>query len=61
MENTTTLEKAYILGMTIIAVSIIYLAWGHDEPIYNFALCFGGALLGHVITEVLNEEEGEEA
>jgi hypothetical protein len=50
-------EKAYIVGVTSIALSIIYLSWGFDSPICNFAICFGGVLLGHVITEILNTQE----
>ena len=40
---------------SIIATLIIYISWGHDAPIYNFALVVGGLLIGHVLTEVLNE------
>ena len=45
---------------SIIATLLIYISWGHDEPIFNFALVFGGLLVGHVLTEVLNEMEGED-
>ena len=45
---------------TIIASLLIYISWGHDEPIYNFALVFGGLLLGHVLTEALNFVEENE-
>ena len=45
---------------SIVATLIIYISWGHDEPIYNFALVVGGLLIGHVLTEVLNEVDGEE-
>lgn len=45
---------------SIIATLTIYIAWGHDEPIYNFALMFSGFLLGHVLTEVLNELDGDD-
>jgi hypothetical protein len=57
--NTIT-EKAYLVGTTIIAMTIIYISWGFDAPMGNFALVFGGSLLGHVLTEVLNAEEKEE-
>jgi len=51
--------QALHITQTIIASLLIYISWGHDEPIYNFALCFGGILLGHILTETLNEgEEG---
>ena len=53
MQNVT--ERAYILGIGITAVSIIYLAWGMEAPIHNFALVFGGCLLGHVLTIVLDD------
>ena len=48
------------ITQAIIAALTIYIAWGHDEPIYNFALCFAGFLLGHVLTEVLNELDGDD-
>lgn len=48
------------ITQSIIATQLIYVSWGHDEPIYNFALCFGGCLLGHVLTEVLNFIEERE-
>jgi hypothetical protein len=48
------------IGQTLIATAIIFVAWGHDEPIFNFALVFGGILLGHVLTEVLNFAEENE-
>ena len=52
-------ERAYLVGMTIIAISIIYLAWGSDTPICNFGLLVGGMFMGHVLTDVLNiKEEG---
>jgi hypothetical protein len=53
----TTEEKLYLVGMALISAAIIFIAWGHDTPIFNFALVFGGVLLGHVLTEVLNEKE----
>lgn len=57
--QTTIAEKAYILGQALVSITIIYLSWGYDAPIGNFALVFGGMLLGHIITDALNE--GEEA
>lgn len=48
------------ITQTLIASLLIYISWGHDEPIYNFALVFGGLLLGHILTETLNEVEGED-
>ncbi len=56
--NSVT-EKAYLVGMTIIALTIIYISWGFDAPLGNFAICFGGMLLGHVATEVLNVTDEE--
>jgi hypothetical protein len=56
-EKIGILEKAYLVGMTAIALTIIYASWGFDAPMGNFALVFGGALLGHTITEILNEKE----
>ena len=52
-------DKAYILGMTIIALTIIYLSWGFDAPLGNFAICFGGCLLGHVLTIMLDDTTNE--
>jgi hypothetical protein len=48
------------ITQTLIASLLIYISWGHDEPIYNFALVFGGLLLGHILTETLNEEGEDE-
>ena len=57
--HNSVFHSAYLVGMTIIALTIIYLSWGFDAPIGNFAICFGGCLLGHVVTEILNETEVE--
>jgi hypothetical protein len=43
-----------------ISAAIIFLAWGNDSPMCNFALVFGGLLLGHILTETLNEEGEDE-
>jgi uncharacterized membrane protein AbrB (regulator of aidB expression) len=58
--KTTTAEKAYLVGQALISATIIYTAWGYDSPIADFALTFGGMLLGHIITEAFNQTEGEE-
>ena len=58
--HNSVFHSAYLVGMTAIALTIIYISWGLDMPLGNFAICFGGALLGHVITEVLNENEVDE-
>ena len=58
--HSSVFHSAYLVGMTIIALTIIYLSWGFDAPIGNFAICFGGCLLGHVVTEILNENEVDE-
>jgi hypothetical protein len=61
--NVTKEYKMQLLHITqtLIASLLIYISWGHDEPIYNFAIAFGGVLLGHVLTEALNFiEENEE-
>lgn len=47
-------ERAYLVGMTIISISTIYLSWGSDTPICNFGLLVGGMFMGHVLTDVLN-------
>ena len=56
-DKSTTLMR---ITQSIISVLTISISWGHDEPIYNFALVFAGFLLGHVLTEVLNEVEGDD-
>jgi hypothetical protein len=58
----TLTDKAYILSMAILAVSIIYFAWDNENavPVFQFALAFGGVLLGHVLTIVLDDREGED-
>jgi hypothetical protein len=48
------------ITQTLIASLLIYISWGHDEPIYNFALVCGGLFLGHVLTLVLNFVEENE-
>lgn len=47
------------ITQTFIAAMLVYISWGHDEPIYNFALVVGGLLLGHILTETLNEGDDE--
>lgn len=55
-------DKLLLIAQTLIATALVFFAWGMDAPIYNFALCFGGFLFGHVLTLVLEDrEEGEEA
>jgi hypothetical protein len=51
--------QAMHIIQTLIATLLVYISWGHDEPIYNFALVFGGLLFGHILTETLNYVEGE--
>jgi hypothetical protein len=60
-EYTMTKQLALLhITQAIIAVSIIFISWGFDAPIHNFALVFGGFLLGHVLTEALNFVEGDD-
>ena len=59
MHNSVT-HSAYLVGMTIIALTIIYVSWGFDAPLANFALVVGGLFLGHILTLVL-DDTGEEA
>jgi hypothetical protein len=51
--------KVYLVAMTLLSTAIVYLAWGYDAPLGNFALVFGGMLFGHTITEMFNEGEEE--
>jgi hypothetical protein len=53
-------DKVYLVAMTLISTAIIYLAWGYDAPMGDFALTFGGMLLGHVLTIVLDDREADE-
>jgi lipoprotein signal peptidase len=57
MKDTT--HAVYFVGLTIIAMLTIYFAWDREDgvPMMQFALVFGGALLGHITTEVLNATE----
>jgi hypothetical protein len=52
-------DRIYLVAMALISTALIYLAWGYDAPIGNFALVFGGLLFGHILTETLNEGEEE--
>lgn len=52
-------DKLLLIAQSILASMLIYISWGMDAPIYNFALCFGGVLLGHVLTLVLEDTEKE--
>jgi hypothetical protein len=58
----TLTDKAYILGMGILATSIIYFAWDNENgvPVFQFAIAFGGVLLGHVLTLVLDDTTNTE-
>jgi hypothetical protein len=57
----TLTDKAYILGMGILATFIIYFAWDNENavPVFQFAIAFGGVLLGHVLTIVLDDTTNE--
>ncbi len=52
----------YKIAMTFTATALIWFAIGETDthglaPIWLAMIIFGGAVLGHVITEALNEEE----
>ena len=49
-----------MVSQALIASLVIFIAWGLDAPIGNFALVFGGFLLGHVLTEALNYVGGDD-
>jgi len=53
-------DKVYLVFMALISTAIIYLSWGYDAPLGNFALCFGGCLLGHVLTIALEDTDGDD-
>lgn len=55
-------DKLLLVAQTLIATALIFFAWDNENgvPVFQFALAFGGFLLGHVLTEVLNEVEGDD-
>lgn len=58
--HNSVIHSAYLVGMTLISTAIIYLSFDTDTPITRFAFGFGCCLLGHVLTEALNDNEVEE-
>jgi hypothetical protein len=56
MEN-----KMYYVVMTLIGGACITLGWDSIDgvPLFQLALIVGGSVLGHVLTECLNEGEDE--
>jgi len=52
----------YNVLMTLIGGAIVVLGWDSENAVivYQFALVFGGMVLGHVLTEVLNFLEADE-
>lgn len=59
MTEATT-NRVYLIGQTLMASALLYAGWDKDSgiPVMQLALVFGGLLLGHVMTEALNDKEG---
>lgn len=55
-------SKMYYVVMTAIGFSLVVLGWDSINAVgvYQLAILFGGAVLGHVLTEALNHDEGED-
>ena len=53
------IERAYLVGMTIISMLTIYFAWDGEDGVLllQLALVVGGMFMGHVLTEMLNEND----
>ena len=51
-----------LLLMAIIATLALIVGWDKEfgVPLLQLALVFGGVLIGHVVTDVLNRESDEE-
>jgi hypothetical protein len=73
MLGTTNVTKEYIMHpshisafylvlLTLLGSACIYIGWDsiNGVPLFQFALVTGGILLGHVLTEALNENEVDE-
>lgn len=52
----------YHVLMSLIGFACIVLGWDsiNGVPLFQLSIVFGGMVLGHVLTEALNEEEVEE-
>lgn len=65
-ENVTLerldMQHLYFILMALIGFACIMLGWDsiNGVPLFQIALIFGGAVLGHVTTEALNAAETEE-
>jgi len=55
-------SKMYYVVMTAIGFACITLGWDSINAVgvYQLAILFGGAVLGHVLTLALNEVEGDD-
>ena len=56
------MQHLYFILMALIGFACIMLGWDsiNGVPLFQIALIFGGAVLGHVTTEALNAAETEE-
>ena len=51
----------YFVCMTFIGFACVVLGWDSINAVgvYQLSILFGGVVLGHVLTEALNQVEGE--
>lgn len=61
LENTERESNMYHVLMALIGFACIVLGWDSIDGVPLFQLCiiFGGAVLGHVLTLVLEDTEEE--
>lgn len=54
--------KLYYFVMGVMATTLISLGWDSTDAVslFQLALIFGGVLLGHIATELLNTKESDE-
>ena len=53
------MRNMYFILMTLIGTACVVLGWDSENAVilYQFAILVGGMLLGHVLTEALNQPE----
>ena len=54
-------RNLYFVLMTLIGSACVFLGWDSENAVilYQLSILMGGALLGHVLTEVLNQGEDQ--
>ena len=55
-------RNLYFVLMAMIGVACVFLGWDSENAVilYQVAILIGGAVIGHVLTEVLNESNQPE-